>query len=68
VLAAVQSAEVPEENEDDRAIGPVVAETMILAVGSGKHQVGERFDIHKVTRRIALTPIPAKLMIGGQIA
>ena len=46
VLPAVQSAEVAEENEDDRTIRPVVPEAMILAVGAGQDEIGQSVDVH----------------------
>ncbi len=43
---AVQSAEVAEEDEDDRSVGPEVAETVGYAVTVGEGHVFEPGEVH----------------------
>ena len=50
VLAAEQSAEVAEEHEDHRAVGPVVPEAVGRAVGVGQRHVREGVEIHAPDR------------------
>ena len=49
VLAAEQSAEVPEEDQDDRPIGPEVAESPQLSRRVRKLQVSQLSEIHHRT-------------------
>lgn len=53
MFPAVQSPEVAEENEDDRLLGPVVAEAVVLAVRAGEDELRQSRQIH-VRRRIAV--------------
>jgi hypothetical protein len=46
VLAAEQSAEVAEEDQDHRAISPQLTQTMAAAVGTGELDLLKPFEIH----------------------
>ena len=46
VVAAVQAAEVPEEHEHDRPVGPEVAEPVLGAVLVGEREVREGVQVH----------------------
>jgi hypothetical protein len=48
VLAAEQSAEVAEEDQDHRAISPQLTQTMAAAVGTGELDLLKPFEIHAV--------------------
>ena len=47
VLAAVQSPEVAQEDENDRPVGPVVAEAVLLAVRAGQSEHRKSGKIHE---------------------
>ena len=47
VLAAKQSAEVPEEDEDHRAVRPEITQPVDLAVRSGQLNPFEAFEVHQ---------------------
>ena len=49
VLAAEQSAEVAEEDQDHRPLGPEIAESPRLSSGVGKLQVSQLREIHGCT-------------------
>ena len=47
VLAAVQSPEVAQEDENDRSVCPVIAETMLLAIRAGEGRSRKSPEIHR---------------------
>ncbi len=47
MFPAVQSPEVAEKDENDRPVGPVVAETMVLTVRAGQSESRKSGKIHE---------------------
>ena len=64
VMPAVQSPEVPEEDQDDGTIRPVVAQAMILTVGAGQDEIGQNVDIHRAAHLRSLLAFPAPFGVG----
>jgi hypothetical protein len=46
MFAAEQSAEVSQEDQDHRPVGPEVAEPMTLSVGAGQLDLFQPLQIH----------------------
>jgi hypothetical protein len=38
-MTAMQSPEVPQEDQDDRSVHPVLPEAMVVAVGAGQDEI-----------------------------
>jgi hypothetical protein len=66
MLPAVQSAEVAEEDQDDRLPRPVIPQPVILAVGAGEHEIAEGLEVHDAPiRRLARDFLPGAK--GGEV-
>jgi hypothetical protein len=60
VLAAEQSTEVAEDDDDRGTVGPQLAEAPGAAVGIGQHHAGHAVEIHGRTLTAALGRPPAR--------